>query len=83
MNTVFEINMANARADVNTGRVKATSPVVEVFSALVAGKEPNVDVKTKDKAVKALAELSSKALEGDHTAQSEINAIIRFSISTW
>ena len=80
MNTVFEINMANARADVNTGRVKPTSPVVEVFSALVAGKEPNVDAKTKDKAVKTLAELSSKAIEGDCTAQSEINAIIRFSI---
>ena len=80
MNTVFEINMANARADVNTGRVKPTSPVVEVFSALVAGKEPNVDAKTKDKAVKTLAELSSKAIEGDFTAQSEINAIIRFSI---
>ena len=80
MNTVFEINMANARADVNTGRVKPTSPVVEVFSALVAGKKPNVDAKTKDKAVKTLAELSSKAIEGDFTAQSEINAIIRFSI---
>lgn len=40
--SIYEINMANARADVDTMRVKKNSPVVEVFSALVAGNQPNV-----------------------------------------
>ena len=40
--SIYEINMANARADVDTLRVKQNSPVVEVFSALAAGNQPNV-----------------------------------------
>lgn len=80
MSTIYEINMNNAQADVNTGRVKENSPVVEVFSALAAGNKPNVDAKVLDKSVATLKELSSKALAGDFTAQSEINTIIRFAI---
>lgn len=78
--SIYEINMANARADVDTLRVKQKSPVVEVFSALVSGNQPNVSDAVKDKAVATIKELSSKALAGDPAAQSEINAIIRFSI---
>ena len=80
MNSIYEINMANTQVDTDTGRVKKNSPIVEVFSALVAGKDPNVNAAVKDKAVKALSEIASKALDGDHVAQSEINSIIRFSI---
>ena len=80
MSTIYEINMSNARLDTDTGRVKQTSKIVEVFSALSAGRRPNVDDKTLDKSVANIKEMSSKALDGDHTAQSEINAIIRFSI---
>lgn len=80
MNSIYEINMANTQVDTDTGRVKKNSPIVEVFSALVAGKDPNVNAAVKDKAVKALGEIASKALDGDHVAQSEINSIIRFSI---
>lgn len=80
MSTIYEINMSNARLDTDTGRVKQTSKIVEVFSALSAGRRPNVDEKTLDKSVANIKEMSSKALDGDHTAQSEINAIIRFSI---
>lgn len=80
MSTIYEINMNNAQADVNTGRVKENSPVVEVFSALAAGNKPNVDAKVLDKSVATLKELSSKALAGDFAAQSEINTIIRFAI---
>jgi hypothetical protein len=78
--SIYEINMANARADVDTMRVKKNSPVVEVFSALVAGNQPNVSDAVKDKAVATLKELSAKALAGDPVAMSEINSIIRFSI---
>lgn len=77
MSTIYEINMSNAQADIDTGRVKQNSPVVEVFSALAAGKKPDVDAKVLDKSVATLKELSSKALAGDHAAQSEINTIIR------
>lgn len=80
MSTIYEINMSNARADVNTGRVKQDSKIVEVFSALTQGRRPDVDDKTKDKSVATLREMSSKALDGDPTAKSEINSIIRFSI---
>ena len=61
MSTIYEINMSNAQADVNTGRVKQNSKIVEVFSALSAGKRPEVDDKTLDKSVATIKELSSKA----------------------
>lgn len=80
MSTIYEINMANSQVDVDTGRIKKNSPVVEVFSALVAGKAPNVDAKVLDKSVATIKEIASKALTGDPVAQSEINSIIRFSI---
>lgn len=38
MSTIYEINMSNARLDTDTGRVKQTSKIVEVFSALSAGR---------------------------------------------
>ena len=77
MSTIYEINMSNAQADVNTGRVKQNSKIVEVFSALSAGKRPEVDDKTLDKSVATIKELSSKAIDGDNAARSEINSIIR------
>lgn len=80
MSTIYEINMSNTRADVNTGRIKRNSKIVEVFSALTQGRQPDVDSKTKDKCITALYEISSKALDGDPIARSEINTIIRFSI---
>lgn len=80
MSTIYEINMSNAQADVNTGRVKQNSKIVEVFSALSAGKRPEVDDKALDKSVATIKELSSKAIDGDNAARSEINSIIRFSI---
>lgn len=43
MNSVFEINTVNNVTDVATDRVKKTSPIVEVFSALASGKTPSVD----------------------------------------
>ena len=72
--------MADARADMNTGRVNRDSKIVEVFSALSEGRRPDVDDKTKDKCVKALHEMASKAMDGDIVARSEINSIVRFTI---
>lgn len=80
MSTIYEINMANSQVDVDTGRIKKNSPVVEVFSALAAGKTPNVEAKVLDKSVATIKEIASKALTGDPVAKSEINSIIRFSV---
>ena len=60
MSTIYEINMSNARADVNTGRVKQDSKIVEVFSALTEGRRPDVDDKTKDKSVATLRGVNPK-----------------------
>ena len=78
--SIYEINMANARADMNTGRITPKSKIVEVCSALWRGERPNATDAELDKSVATMKELSSKAINGDPVAQSEINAIIRFSI---
>lgn len=80
MNSVFEINTVNNVTDVATDRVKKTSPIVEVFSALASGKTPSVDGKLVDKAVNEIKEISSRAMANDPVAVSEMNAIIRFAI---
>ena len=65
---------------VGTSKVKATSPIVEVFSALSQGNRPTVDGKVVDKAVAYIKELAGRAIDGDHQAVSELNAIQRFTI---
>lgn len=78
--SMFEINTVNNVLDVDTGRITKKSPIVEVFSALSAGKKPNVSDKVKDTAVKTIGEIASKANDGDLSAMSEINTIVRFAI---
>lgn len=80
MSTIYEINMSNAHADMNTGRVKKDSNIVKVFSALSEGKTPEVEVNSVNKNVAMLKDMGGKAADGDPTARSEINSIIRFSI---
>ena len=80
MDNIFELNTQNNVKDVDTGKVKATSPVVEVFSALTQGKTPKADGKVVDAAVKHIQELASRAQAGDGMAVSELNAIQRFAI---
>lgn len=80
MSTIYEINMSNARADMNTGRVKKDSNIVKVFSALSEGKTPEVEVNSVNKNVAMLKEIGGKAADGDPIARSEVNSIIRFSI---
>lgn len=78
--SIYEINAVNVKQDVDTQRIKKNSPIVEVFSALSRGVDAKVDAKTKDKAVETIKEISSKAKDGDHTAVSEMNTIVRFAI---
>jgi len=74
----YELNTVNNVLDADNGRITAKSPIVEVFSAMVSGKDPKVNGKVKDKAIETIGEMASKAMAGDPVAISEINTIIRF-----
>lgn len=80
MSNIFEVNMLNAKRDIDTGRVRQNSPVVEVFSALASGVDSKTQGRQKDAAVDTLKELASKAANGDEIARSEINTIVKFAI---
>ena len=82
MDNIFELNTTNNVKDaVGASKVKSTSPVVEVFSALVQGKgTTGIDGKVVDKSVEYIKDLAGRALDGDHQAISELNAIQRFAI---
>lgn len=84
MNYVIELNNAHKDSDYISGRVKETSPVVEVFNALRDGKDiapfNTTNAKIGDKAVKFIKELNNRAASGDISARAEINNIRRLSI---
>lgn len=82
MSTIFELNTANNIKDTDVvSKVKPTSPVVEVFSALVQGKGlAGFDSKVADKSVEHIKGLAQRALAGDNMAISELNTIQRFAI---
>lgn len=78
MSYIIELN--NERKDSNfvSGKVTGKSAVVEIFSAMTAGKDLAPYGKKADVAAKYIRELSSKASNGDMTAVSELNEIRRF-----
>ena len=77
MSYTFEMN--NAHKDVGNPEIKRTSPVVEVFSAMVNGRQLPVykDADVADKAVEYIKKLASRAGEGDLSASAELNQIRR------
>ena len=77
MNTTFELNNAHRDADYASGNIKKTSPVVEVFSAMVNGEELSRFGAKADKAVNYIKDLASKAKDNDIAAIAEINSIRR------
>lgn len=78
MSYSFELN--NERKDANfvSGKVKNTSPVVEIFSAMAQGKEIGTYGKKADACAKYIMGLNSKAASNDPVAISELNEIRRF-----
>lgn len=78
--SVFEMNTTNPVADVDSGRVNKNSPIVEVFSALTAGRTPTVSEGVLKKSVETIREMAGRALNEDRTAVSDINSIIRFTV---
>lgn len=80
MSYTFELN--NERKDANfvSGKVKANSPVVAIFSAMAQGKDLAPYGKKADVAAKYIMELNAKASNGDLGAMSELNEIRRFAM---
>lgn len=78
------VEMNNIRKDTSnvfgSHIVTKTSPVVEVFSAMVNGESLEKFGKKADKAVEYIKNLGSRAMNGDTSAVSELNTIRRFTI---
>ena len=78
MSYTFELN--NERKDANfvSGKIKGKSAIVEIFSAMVNGKDLSPFGKKADVAANYIKELNNKASSGDTMAISELNEIRRF-----
>lgn len=83
MSYTFELN--NTRKDANfvSHQIKETSPVVEIFSTMVKGKDLDPCVnkfqkKNVDATTKYILELNHKAASGDLASISELNELRRF-----
>lgn len=79
MNT-FELNNLRKDADYFNNKFTKSSPVVEVFSAMVNGQELSKFGKTADKAVAYIKDLGSRAENGDFNAIAELNTLRRFVV---
>lgn len=82
MNTTYELNNLRKDADLFDGKFNRTSPVVEVFSAMVNGQELSKFGAKADKAVTYIKDLGSRAENGDGYAIAELNTLRRFVIET-
>lgn len=77
MSYTIELNSARKDADFVNGQLHAKSPVVEVFSAMVEGREVG---KNADKVVNHIKSLAEKAQMGDVASISEINTIRKYVV---
>ena len=78
----FELNNAKRGTDIVGDKIKATSPIVEVFSAMADGKElpKKFSKDTNDRAVAAIKGLGEMASKGNTEAMAEINEIRKFIV---
>ena len=76
----FELNNLRKDADYFNNKFTKSSPVVEVFSAMVNGQELSKFGKTADKAVAYIKDLGSRAENGDFNAIAELNTLRRFVV---
>lgn len=82
MNTTYELNNLRKDADIFDNKFQKTSPVVEVFSAMVNGQELSKFGKKGDAAVAYIKELGTRAENGDGLAIAELNTLRRFVVET-
>lgn len=81
MNT-FELNNVRKDADVFSNKFTKTSPIVEVFAAMVKGEDLSRFGAKADKAVGYIKDLGARAENGDQGAASELNTLRRFVIES-
>ena len=79
MNT-FELNNIRKDSESFSGKFNKTSPVVEIFSAMVNGEELSRFGAKADEAVKYIKTLGERAENGDGVAISELNTLRRFVV---
>ena len=77
---IYELNNLRKDADIFDGKFNKTSPVVEVFSAMVNGQEVGKIGAAADKAVKYIKNLGERADAGDTMAIAELNTLRRFVV---
>ena len=77
MKYTFEMNNAHMSRQYASGKIKKSSPVVEIFSAMINGKDLSKYGKKADEAVKYITELNERAAAGDLVAMSEMNELRR------
>lgn len=82
MNTTYELNNLHKDSDAFSGKFTKQSPVSEVFSAMVKGKELSRFGIKADKAVDYIKDLGVRAGNGDPVAVAELNTLRRFVIET-
>lgn len=82
MNTTFEMNNVRKDSSVFNGKFTKKSPVVEIFSAMVNGKELSPYGAKADKAVAYIKDLGNRASNGDYFAIAELNTLRRFVIES-
>lgn len=82
MYTTYELNNARKDADIFDSKFTKTSPVVEVFAAMVNGQELSKFGAKGDVAVKYIKDLGARAENGDGVAIAELNTLRRFVIET-
>ena len=80
MSYTFELNNERRDASFASGKVNGKSAVVEIFSAMTAGKDLSPYGKKANVAANYIKELNSKASAGDLNAISELNEIRRFAM---
>lgn len=84
MNTTFELNNERKDADyMSDSKITKVSPVVEVFSAMVDGRDLSglrIDAKKADAAANYIKSLGERAENGDFGAIAELNTLRRFKI---
>lgn len=79
MNT-FEINNIRKDSDMFNGKFTKSSPIVEVFSAMVNGESLDKFGQKADRAVDYIKGLGVRAENGDLSAVSELNTLRRFVV---
>lgn len=79
---ILEINNIRKDSDLYNGKVKRTSPVVEIFSAMINGEPLDRFGKKADIAVNHIKNLGIRSENGDAAAISELNTIRRFVVET-